>query len=179
MNLCRGSLVEGDGKNGFAKGQFGVTVDADYKSSSKNFSLLQNLANGHSGVASLNVVGPKDTFSSNVGVQQGPKVVIQSFKSIYGVDNYVSSRDAVPGQTLFPLIGSPLANTIYGTGKNTEVYVANDQSDVEIVKTMYHEMTHVFLGDFGRAVPNSLEDAPGVKPQLNRAEQEAEQNSKQ
>jgi RHS repeat-associated protein len=172
-------LVEGDGKNGFAKGQFGVAVDADYKSSSKNFSLLQNLANDHSGVASLNVVGPKDTFSSNVGVQQGPKVVIQSFKSIYGVDNYVSSRDAVPGQTLFPLIGSPLANTIYGTGKNTEVYVANDQSDVEIVKTMYHEMTHVFLGDFGRAVPNSLEDAPGVKPQLNRAEQEAEQNSKQ
>ncbi len=115
-------LVAGDGKNGFAKGQFGVTVDADYKSSSKNFSILQNLANDHSGVASLNVVGLKDTFSSNAGVQQGTQVVLQSVKSIYGVDSYVSSKDAVPGQTLYPLIGSPLANVMYSTGKNAEAY---------------------------------------------------------
>jgi hypothetical protein len=48
-----------------------------------------------------------------------------------------------------------------------------------MVKTTFHELTHVFLGDFGRSIPKALEDTPGVKPQLNRAEQEAEQNFKQ
>ncbi|HEX2715883.1 MAG TPA: hypothetical protein VHM88_27180, partial [Candidatus Acidoferrales bacterium] len=95
------------------------------------------------------------------------------------MDNYVSSKDAVPGQTLYPLIGSPLANVIYSTGKNTEAYIANDQPEIEIVKTEYHELRHVFLSDFGRSIPKALEDAPGVKPQLNRAEREAEENFKQ
>ncbi|MGA3197059.1 MAG: RHS repeat-associated core domain-containing protein [Terriglobales bacterium] len=169
-------LVAGDDKNGFKKGQYGVTVDADYKSSSNNFSILQKAANDHSGVASLNVVTPKDSFESNVGVQKGTQVTLQSFKSIYGVDNYVSAKDAVPGQTLYQLFGDPLADTMYSPG-NTQMYVANDQTDVEIVKTEYHELTHVVLGDFGRAVPNGREDV--IKPQLNKAEQEAEQNFKQ
>lgn len=34
-------FVEGDGKNGYAKGQTGVLVDADYKSSDTNFQTLQ------------------------------------------------------------------------------------------------------------------------------------------
>jgi RHS repeat-associated protein len=169
-------LVTGDGKNGFQKGQYGITVDKDYKSASGNFRTLQTAANNHDGVAMLNVVAAKEGFASNVGVQQGGSVTLQSFKSIYGVDNYVSAKDAVPGQTLFPLIGSPLKDTIYTPGSSTQVFVANDQPEMEIVKTLAHELVHVVLGDFGRTVPKSAEDAPGVKPQLNRAEQEAEKN---
>ena len=67
------------------------------------------------------MVTPKDSFDSNVGVQKGTVVVLQSFKSIYGVDNYVSAKDAVPGQTLYQLFGSPLADTMYSPG-NTGVY---------------------------------------------------------
>jgi RHS repeat-associated protein len=171
-------LVAGDGKNGFQKGQNGVTVDKDYKSSSGNFSTLQSAANNHDGTAVVNVIRPNETFASNVGVRQGDSVTLQSFKSIYGVDNYVSAKDSVVGQTLFPLIGSPLMDSIYTTASNTQVYVANDQPEVEIVKTLAHELVHVVLGDFGRLAPKSNEQAPGVKPQLNRAEQEAEKNFK-
>jgi RHS repeat-associated protein len=169
-------LVEGDGKNGFKKGQNGITVDKDYKSSSANFSTLQSAANNHNGLAMLNVVSPKETFPSNVGVQQGNSVAIKSFNSIFGVDNYVSAKDGVAGQALFPLIGSPRANEIYTPGSNTQVFVATDEPAIEIVKTMAHELVHVVLGDFGRTSPKSDETAPGVKPQLNRAEDEAAKN---
>jgi RHS repeat-associated protein len=63
-------LVTGDGTNGFKKGQYGITVDKDYKSSSRNFTNLQKAANDHSGVGMLNVVAAKEGFASNVGVQQ-------------------------------------------------------------------------------------------------------------
>jgi len=169
-------LVTGNGKNGFQNGQYGITVDKDYKGSSGNFTTLQTAANNHDGIGVLNVVAGKEGFASNVGTQQGASVTLQGFKSIYGVDNYVSAKDAVPGQTLFPLIGSPLANTIYTPSSNAQIYVANDQPEIEIVKTLAHELVHLVLGDFGRTVPKAAEDAPGVKPQLDRAEQEAGKN---
>ena len=55
-------LVEGNGKNGFKKGQFGVTVDADYKSTSKNFQALQTAANDHSAVGRIDVLKDGDTY---------------------------------------------------------------------------------------------------------------------
>jgi RHS repeat-associated protein len=51
-------LVEGDGKNGFKKGQYGITVDADYKGSAGNFATLQKLANDHSATANIDVLKP-------------------------------------------------------------------------------------------------------------------------
>ncbi len=55
-------LVTGDGKNGCDKGVSCVTVDADYKSDSKNFHVLQTLANDHSATATLDVLKPNDKF---------------------------------------------------------------------------------------------------------------------
>jgi hypothetical protein len=170
-------LVVGDGKNGFAKGQFGIRVDVDYKSKSENFQAIQKIANDKEQTAVVSIVSPKETFPSNVGVKQGTTVVIQSFKTVFGVDNYVSKADAVLGQTLFPLSGSPVANTIYSTSKNTEVYVANDMSDVEIVATSFHELrAHVFLSNVGRDIPRGSHGSAGVDQAAKDAETEARRN---
>lgn len=56
-------LVKGDGKNGFGKGQWGIQVDKDYKSTSGNFSTLQTLANDHSGLARVDILQPSDNYS--------------------------------------------------------------------------------------------------------------------
>ncbi len=53
-------LVTGDGDNGCAKGGSCVMVDADYKSDSQNFQVLQQLSNDHSGNATIDVVKPND-----------------------------------------------------------------------------------------------------------------------
>jgi hypothetical protein len=45
-------LVQGHGKSGFKKGQYGVVVDSDYKSDSKNFQ-MQKLAKDHSATATI------------------------------------------------------------------------------------------------------------------------------
>ena len=54
-------LVEGIGKNGFKQGQFGVTVDSDYKSTSGNFNNLQLAANDHSATGRIDVLTNGDT----------------------------------------------------------------------------------------------------------------------
>ena len=61
-------LVQGDGKNGFQKGQYGVSVDADYKSNSGNFQTLQKLAGDHSATARIDVLGPNDKFDVRVSL---------------------------------------------------------------------------------------------------------------
>ena|SRR5271165_6497587 len=61
-------LIRGNGKNGFNKGQYGVTVDADYKSDSGNFQTLQQLAGDHSATAQIDVLNPSDKFDVQVTV---------------------------------------------------------------------------------------------------------------
>ena len=61
-------LVQGDGKNGFKKGEFGVSVDKDYKSDSKNFQTLQTLANDHSATATIDVLKSNDRFGLKVSI---------------------------------------------------------------------------------------------------------------
>jgi len=170
-------FTEGDGKNGAKKGETLISVDKDYKSNSGNFSELQHLANDHSATAVVNVNKAGETFASNVAVQKGSKVVLQPFSAIFGVDNYVSRKDNVPGQTLFQLWGDPVADTIYSNAE-TQVYASSDETGAELSATIYHELTHVFLGDFGRSVTKGREDDPGVKPKLDRAEEEAKENYK-
>lgn len=166
-------LVTGDGKNGFAKGHFGITVDKDHKSNSGNFQTLQGTANSKD-LAIAAIVSPGAKFASNMGVQQGAQVVIATFASKFGQDNYVSSKDAVPGQTLFQLFGSPLADTFYSPDKASRVYVANDQADSEIVKTFFHELRHVYLGDFGRSIPKGSH--PAADRDIQGIERESDRN---
>ncbi len=166
-------LVVGDGKNGFAKGHFGITVDKDYKSNSGNFQTLQGAANSKD-LAIAAIVSPGDKFASNLGIQKADTVVIATFRSQFGQDNYVSRKDAVPGQTLFQLFGSPMKDVMYSPDQASRMYVANDQAASEIVKTFFHELRHIFLGDFGRSVPRGSH--PAADRDIQGIERESDRN---
>jgi hypothetical protein len=145
------SFFVGDGKNGSEKGKFYLRAEKDHKSRSGNFQAIQAIANNGQETVTLAIVGPEVKFESRVGVKQNNTVTTKPFEEIYGVKNYVSKADAVPGQTLFPLRGAPRENVLYSNGKNTEVYVATDQPDKEIVATLYHELrAHVVPSKMGR-----------------------------
>jgi hypothetical protein len=175
----------GDGKNGYEKGKFYVLADQNHQSKSDNFQTIQKIANDRDEKAFLAVVGPKDTFDSKVGktivlpFSNTAIVIPVPFKNLYGQDNYVSAKDAVPGQTLFPMRGNLIPDTIYSTDNNTHVYAANDQRDIEIVATMYHELrAHVFLSNVGRNAPQGQHGYPGVDAAAKAAEAEARANFK-
>src|ERR1043166_1703181 len=55
-------FVVGDGKNGFAKGTYAVTIDKDYKSDSENFQTAQKIANAKD-TEMLNIIGPKNSVT--------------------------------------------------------------------------------------------------------------------
>jgi RHS repeat-associated protein len=174
------SFSVGDGKNGYEKGKFYALVEKDHKSDSGNFQAIQAIANDRGEKAFVAIVGPKDTFASQVGVKEGDAVIVKSFKGIFGQDNYVSRKDAVPGQTLFPLRTTPIEGGVYSTDNNTHVYVATDQPDVEVVATAYHELrAHVFLSNMGRDIPKGLHGYPGVNQAGKAAENEAKRNFSQ
>jgi len=172
-------LVQGDGKNGFKKGQFGVVVDKDYKSTSKNFQVLQTLANDHSAVAELSVVGPKEQISGNVGAKDpSGQVVLKSFKEAYGMN--LTLEQGWLGQTFYQNWGGPAVDgATYSTRGLTEVYVGTDQTVNSMIETMHHELRHVFLADFGRTVPKGQHGAPGVNQSATQAEKEAGLNMRQ
>jgi hypothetical protein len=66
---------------------------------------------------------------------------------------------------------------LYGTSKNIEVHVLNEQSDVEIVATMYHELrAHVYLSNMGRDRQKGEHGQPGVNDVGKAAEAEAKKN---
>ena len=174
--------VKGDGTNGFKKGQWGLQVDSDYKSSSKNFANLQTAANSHDGTAAVNIVAPHTEIPTTVGTMQNGRataVPFQQYMASQGVNaafNYVSGADEAFGQTLFPLIGQPTADTLYAPGRDTQMYLAADDPGAELTKTFFHELVHIVLGDFGRTVPKSGHDVPGVTKLTNAAEAEAQKN---
>ncbi len=144
-----------------------------HQSNSANFQTLQGAANSKD-LAIAAIVSPRDTFASDVGVQQNDTVVIATFRSQFGQDNYVSRKDAVPGQTLFQLFGSPTKDVIYSPDQASRMYVANDQADSEIVKTFFHELRHIVLGDFGRNIPRGSH--PAADRDIQDIERESDRN---
>jgi len=56
-------LVVGDGKNGLAKGHFGITADTDYNSKSATFQTIQGVANSED-FAVAAIVSPSDKFGA-------------------------------------------------------------------------------------------------------------------
>jgi len=176
--------VRGDGSNGFKKGQWGLTVDPDYKSSSPNFTNLSKAANDHSNTLELDFVPPHAPIPVLVGVVQGGRTILQSFKDYYaaqvggkGVDMYLSAADQAFGLTLYPLIGAPIKDSTYTASKNTQMYIASDASATERTATFFHELVHVVLGDFGKAIPQGGHGYGTVDAQTRAAEAEARKNS--
>jgi RHS repeat-associated protein len=178
--------VQGDGKNGFKKGQWGLQVDSNYKSS-KNFANLQTAANSKDGTAVINVVAPHSAIPTLVGVQQGGQTAMQPFKDYIakqlagtGVkpgENYVSGAEEAFGQTLFPAAGATaIPDVLYAPGSNTQMYLAADNSPTELTATFFHELVHIVLGDFGRTIPKSGHGFGTVSQQTKAAEDAARAN---
>ncbi len=168
-------LVKGDGTNGFKKGEYGITVDADYKSDSKNFQTLQKLAGDHTATAQVDVLMENDKFSVQISFSASRDA---SGKMIYGP---LSTVSMTPGQdggfegyTIFPP-SSGLQP--YSSGDFTDVVVNASRGDV--TQTIHHELRHVLLGDFGRAAANAAHGAGNVNRETQEAEKEAAKNEKQ
>jgi RHS repeat-associated protein len=137
----------GDGKNGYAKGQYYILVDKDYKSDSGNFQAIQTAANDRNDVGRITVVMPGDTIAvRNAELNNGKiTLVAGSFKFDNEFDGY----------TFFQYRGKdePVA---FSNGEYTEEFVKGNQDDIELAVTMIHELrAHMVLGDFGRNVPKA------------------------
>ena len=77
-------FVEGNGKNGYKKGEIGITVDADYKSSSGNFRDLQQAANDHSALAIAEPEPSGTVVNGDYGVKVAGKVQLESITEVAG-----------------------------------------------------------------------------------------------
>ena len=162
-------LVTGDDKNGCAKGVSCVTVDADYKSDSKNFQVLQTLANDHSATATVDVLKPNDSFDL--------KTVISWTKKEGDVLGIRSTTPGFDGYTFFPYKqGDPGP---FSPDDITHAVINSEPLDHDIPATIHHEMRHIFLGDFGRSAKKAGHGQPGVDQQTKAAEAEAKKNEKQ
>ncbi len=120
----------------------------------------------------MSVVDSTVTISMNVEVREDGKVVLGSYRDIYGHESYLG--DGWWGQSLYQLRGSPVKGITYSVSENTQVFVSNDQVDVEIVATMHHELRHVFLTDFGKHFPSGK--GHHAHEETSNAEKEARKN---
>jgi RHS repeat-associated protein len=162
-------LVTGDGKNGCEKGVSCVTVDADYKSDSKNFQVLQTLANDHSATATLDVLKPNEKFDLKTTIS----INVKTRQEKLGI---MSTTPAFDGYTFFPYKkGDPGP---FSPDDITHSVINSEPSDADIPATIHHEMRHIFLGDFGRSAKKAGHGQPGVDQQTKAAEDEAKKNEK-
>jgi RHS repeat-associated protein len=168
-------LVKGDDKNGFKKGVYGISVDADYKGSPGNFSTLQKLANDHSGTANIDVLKSTDSFNVRVNL---------SYNAETGFGN-LTTMSLNPGE---PGYGNSFAGyTYFPPGQNSpQPFSADDDTDVvanisggDLAATIHHELRHVLLGDFGRTGNNAKHGLPEVEKQTKEAEKEAIRNEEE
>ncbi|HET7108059.1 MAG TPA: RHS repeat-associated core domain-containing protein [Candidatus Acidoferrum sp.] len=167
-------LVSGDGTNGCDKGSSCVVVDADYKSDSKNFQVLQTLANDHSATASVDVLKPNDSFDLKTVVSFDRKTG-ERLGILSTTPGNPNEGTGFSGYTFFPY---QKGNAGPYSPDDTTHAVANTVSD-SLAATIHHELRHVFLGDFGRSVKKAEHGQPGVNQQTKAAEDEAKKNQNQ
>ena len=121
--------------------------------------------------------------TTNVSNEAGQQIVIARGAPASG--NW--KRDTVTwgvssglvGHTLFPLYNLPGKddyNALFSRGTNTHAVFAYDLSTDDIIKTMHHEIRHIYLGDFGRDLLRG--NHPFATSFTSRAEAEADENMK-
>ena len=177
-------FVEGDGKNGYQKGETAVLVDKDYSSTSKNFQNLQTAANDHSATAVFNFEQTGFVPQARLAYQTRHGDLIMAdyasvFKATFGTPMVLAppSQNGTQGLTAYQLWDKPVAWGVYSYGSNTQVYALAD-SALEMSINFYHELVHVVLADFGRNVGAGVHNALGVNAATDAAQAEAAQNAK-
>ena len=148
-------LVVGNGKNGFKKGQFGVTVDAKHKSDSENFQFTQKAANDHTAIGKINIVKEGETYQIREGTFKNGK---ESFK--ISTNKLGPLDQEFDGYTFFEYRGKREEGIIYARGVS-EIVVHGGQDDVGLSSAVHHELRHLVLGDFGRTAPKAKHALPG------------------
>ncbi len=170
-------LIKGDGKNGFAKGEYGVEVDTDYSSESGNMQTLQKLAGDHSATAKIDVLNPDDQFSvlsaTHWDARTGNTDLAPTTMTPGNPND--SNSNSFLGYTFFPY-GKGVPGP-WSTGNFTNV-VVNSMSLDGISVTIHHELRHVLLGDFGRIAPHGRHGTGIVDQQTEEAEKEAIKNQR-
>jgi len=168
-------LVTGDGDNGCAKGGSCVMVDADYKSDSKNFQVLQQLSNDHSGNATIDVVKPNDKVTVLNIKYENYKTGEKKFATAQFEMGDPEKGTGQWGYTLFPFYpGQPGP---WSPDKSAHA-IATTISD-SLAATIHHELRHIFLGDFGRTATKATHGQIGVGKETRAAEREAKRNENQ
>src|SRR5205807_2824248 len=171
----------GDGKNGFKKGEFGVTTDKDYKSDSKNFQTLQTITNDHSAMARLSVIKQGESFSLKVVTS-----ITEKGAELETASDILTDRNGgmyFEGYTMFEYRGKVEEGIDYSTGDYTEAFINGSQDNAGILSAMHHELRHILLGDFGRNAPRAKHSQPGqprneADVQTSDADKEAIKNAK-
>ncbi len=169
-------LVEGNGQNGFKKGEYGITADKDYKSTSGNFQTLQYAANDHSVKAVTYFETTGFQLQASVGVNVGGKVQLESLTKAAGMP--ITMGQGLGGYTFYQRWGAPQAGVVYSLKPETQMINLGDTA-LDMTVNFYHELQHVVLGDFGRSALAGQHDAPGVNAATQDAEREAIQNAAQ
>ena len=170
-------LVVGNGRNGFKKGQFGVTVDAKHQSTSGNFLNAQKAANDHTAVGKISVVKQGGTYQLKESYLENGK---DGFKT---TTNKLGPRSQeFDGYTVFEYRGKRETGIIYASGVS-EMIIHGDQSDADVSAAMHHETRHLVLGDFGRSALKAKHSESGqpkntVDIETDKADKEAIQNAK-
>lgn len=171
----------GDGKNGYEKGKFYVLADEKYKTDSGNFKAVEKIANDRGATAALVLLKTGEPMQAYYGMKEGDKVVLKSAKDVIGTDVYLDKQFL--GWTTMPLGNPPVPDEsypIYSPDNRVRAHVLSDQTDVEVVKSMFHELAaHVFLSNVGRDIPMGSHGRPQVENEVKRAEAEAARNFKQ
>lgn len=92
---------------------------------------------------------------------------------------YLTLEQGWFGQTFFKNWGGPAVDRAWYSKRGvTEVGVSTDQTVDQMIQTMHHELRHVFLGDFGRAVSKGFYEMQAVDQTTGAAEKEATVNRK-
>jgi hypothetical protein len=168
-------LVEGNDKNGFKKGEYGISVDANYKGSAGNFTTLQTLANDHSGTANIDVLKSTDSFNVRVSLSYNAKTGYGDLTTMSMTPGEPGYGNSFAGYTYFP----PGKNSPQPFSADGDTDVVANISGGDLAATIHHELRHVLLGDFGRIGNNAKHGSPEVEKQTKEAEKEAIKNEQE
>ena len=158
-------LVKGDGKNRFKKGEYGIVVNQEHTSDSKNFQALRKVAGDRSATARIDVLEGDSEF---------PVVNIVDLAGSFEVKKLTPDKGGgFGGYTFFPA-GEDVPEP-YSPGDFTNVIINAGRG--WIPSTMHHEIRHVLVGDFGRQAPHFGQHGTGrVDQETREAEKEAVKN---
>lgn len=151
-----------------------ITVDAGHLSTSVNFKALIKIA-GAADRTRLLVLAPAESFS----VREETVFPYEQPALLTGPMGHPDTNDGFLGYTLFPYLGVAEEGIIYSPGPYSDAVINSKELPAELTATIFHELQHVILGDFGRSALLAKHGLPAVESAVNAAEQEAKVNAAQ